>query len=94
MSEQPPTRVLLVDDHDLIRDGLAGVFRLEPSMRVLGDAKTVTSALEMFHELPNPDKQLIVLAGTAHNLGLSYNRNMFWHAAHSFLTMPPMIVSV
>ena len=29
MNEQPPTRVLLVDDHDLIRDGLAGVFRLE-----------------------------------------------------------------
>jgi DNA-binding NarL/FixJ family response regulator len=54
MSEQPPTRVLLVDDHDLIRDGLTGVFRLEPSMRVLGDAKTVTSALEMFHEL-RPD---------------------------------------
>jgi DNA-binding NarL/FixJ family response regulator len=54
MSEQPPTRVLLVDDHDLIRDGLAGVFRLEPSMHVLGDAKTVTSALEMFHEL-RPD---------------------------------------
>jgi DNA-binding NarL/FixJ family response regulator len=43
-----------VDDHDLIRDGLAGVFRLEPSMRVLGDAKTVASALEMFHEL-RPD---------------------------------------
>jgi hypothetical protein len=48
----------------------------------------------MFHELPNPDKQLIVLAGTAHNLGLSYNRNLFWHAAHSFLTMPEMVVSV
>jgi DNA-binding NarL/FixJ family response regulator len=54
MSEQPPTRVLLVDDHDLIRDGLAGVFRLQPSMQVLGDAKTVTGALEMFHEL-RPD---------------------------------------
>ncbi len=54
MSEQPPTRVLLVDDHDLIRDGLAGVFRLEPSMEVLGDAKTVTAALAMFHEL-QPD---------------------------------------
>jgi DNA-binding NarL/FixJ family response regulator len=51
MIQQPPTRVLLVDDHDLIRDGLAGVFRLEPSMEVLGDAKTVRMALEMFHEL-------------------------------------------
>ena len=51
MNEQAATRVLLVDDHDLIRDGLAGVFRREPSMEVLGDAKTVSSALEMFHEL-------------------------------------------
>jgi pimeloyl-ACP methyl ester carboxylesterase len=55
---------------------------------------TEEDILEMFHELPNQDKQLIVLPGTAHNLGLSYNRNIFWHAAHSFLTMPPMIVSV
>ena len=55
---------------------------------------TEEDILEMFHELPNPDKQLIVLAGTAHNLGLSYNRNLFWHAAHSFLTMPPMEVTV
>ncbi|HET7195466.1 MAG TPA: response regulator transcription factor [Nocardioides sp.] len=54
MNEQAATRVLLVDDHDLIRDGLAGVFRREPSMEVLGDAKTVSSALEMFHEL-GPD---------------------------------------
>jgi DNA-binding NarL/FixJ family response regulator len=54
MNEQAATRVLLVDDHDLIRDGLAGVFRREPSMEVLGDAKTVSSALDMFHEL-RPD---------------------------------------
>ena len=38
MNEPTTTRVLLVDDHDLIRDGLAGVFRREPSMDVLGDA--------------------------------------------------------
>jgi DNA-binding NarL/FixJ family response regulator len=54
MNEQAATRVLLVDDHDLIRDGLAGVFRREPSMDVLGDAKTVSSALDMFHQL-RPD---------------------------------------
>jgi DNA-binding NarL/FixJ family response regulator len=54
MNEQPPTRVLLVDDHDLIRDGLAGVFRHEPSMEVLGDAKSVTTAVEMVREL-RPD---------------------------------------
>jgi DNA-binding NarL/FixJ family response regulator len=48
------TGVLLVDDHDLIRDGLTGVFRREPAMEVLGDAKTVKTAIELFHEL-RPD---------------------------------------
>jgi DNA-binding NarL/FixJ family response regulator len=54
MSEQPPTRVLLVDDHDLIRDGLAGVFGLEPTMEVVGTAKTVASALALYDQL-RPD---------------------------------------
>ena len=48
------TRVLLVDDHDLIRDGLAGVFGLEPTMEVVGAAKTVQEALAMDSEL-EPD---------------------------------------
>jgi DNA-binding NarL/FixJ family response regulator len=54
MTEQPPIRVLLVDDHDLIRDGLTGVFGLEPGMMVVGTAKTVTSALELYGQL-GPD---------------------------------------
>ena len=54
MSEQTPTRVLLVDDHDLIRDGLTGVFGLEPEMQVVGTAKSVTAALAIIHEL-HPD---------------------------------------
>jgi DNA-binding NarL/FixJ family response regulator len=54
MPSDKTTSVLLVDDHDLIRDGLTGVFRREPDMEVLGDAKTVKTALEMFHEL-RPD---------------------------------------
>ncbi len=52
MSDSPlPTTVLLVDDHDLIRDGLAGVFALEPSMQVVGAAKTVTEALALDEKL-------------------------------------------
>jgi DNA-binding NarL/FixJ family response regulator len=54
MTEQPPIRVLLVDDHDLIRDGLTGVFGLEPGMMVVGTAKTVASALELYGQL-GPD---------------------------------------
>ena len=54
MSEQPQTRVLLVDDHDLIRDGLAGVFGLEPTMEVVGTAKNVAAALALYDQL-RPD---------------------------------------
>lgn len=53
MSE-PVTSVLLVDDHDLIRQGLAGVFALDPTMTVIGEAKTVAEALAMDADL-EPD---------------------------------------
>ncbi len=53
MSE-PVTTVLLVDDHDLIRQGLAGIFALDPTMTVVGEAKTVAEALAMDADL-EPD---------------------------------------
>lgn len=46
MSE-PSTTVLLVDDHDLIREGLVGVFGMQPGMEVVGEAKNVQEALSM-----------------------------------------------
>jgi DNA-binding NarL/FixJ family response regulator len=54
MNDQPVTRVLLVDDHDLIRDGLVGVFGLEPMMEVVGTAKNVATALALYDQL-RPD---------------------------------------
>jgi DNA-binding NarL/FixJ family response regulator len=54
MSEATATRVLLVDDHDLIRDGLTMVFTAEPTTEVVGAAKTVAEALVMYDEL-KPD---------------------------------------
>jgi DNA-binding NarL/FixJ family response regulator len=54
MNEQPVTRVLLVDDHDLIRDGLSGAFGLEPGMQVVGTAKNVATALALYADL-KPD---------------------------------------
>ena len=44
------TTVLLVDDHDLIRDGLTGVFSAQPDMEVLGAAATVAEAIAMYDE--------------------------------------------
>ena len=46
--------VMLVDDHELIRTGLAGVFDLQPDMHVAGQAGSVREALARFAEL-RPD---------------------------------------
>jgi DNA-binding NarL/FixJ family response regulator len=42
------TRVLLVDDHELIRDGLSGVFSAQEDMEVVGAAKSVAEAMDMY----------------------------------------------
>ena len=44
------TTVLLVDDHELIRNGLATAFSLDPSMTVVAQAGSVGQALDAFAE--------------------------------------------
>lgn len=48
------TTVLLVDDHELIRTGLSGMFNLDPDMAIVGVASTVSEALSKYDEL-QPD---------------------------------------
>ena len=40
-------RILLVDDHEIVRHGLAQVFEQEPGMEVIGQAESGEQALEM-----------------------------------------------
>jgi alpha-beta hydrolase superfamily lysophospholipase len=47
--------------------------------------------LGFYARLPNPDKQLVKIAGLAHTAILGVNRARFWHALHSFLAMPPRV---
>lgn len=42
---QPPTTVLLVDDHELIRQGLRHAFDRDPQFRVIAEAGSVAEAL-------------------------------------------------
>jgi hypothetical protein len=44
--------------------------------------------LDFFSKLPNPDRQLAILPGMAHSLTLGLNRQLYWHVASSFLSMP------
>ena len=55
---------------------------------------TEADLLDFYNQLPNPDRQFITLPGMAHTLVLGTNRELFWHASHSFLSMPKPLVTV
>jgi two-component system, NarL family, invasion response regulator UvrY len=46
------TRVLIVDDHALIREGLKKILREEPDMVVAGEARDAEEALSLLHGTP------------------------------------------
>ena len=58
MSENSPIRVLLVDDHLLFRDGLAGLIGSQADMQVVGEAGDGLEALVMAQNL-RPDVVLM-----------------------------------
>lgn len=58
MSE--PIRILIVDDHAVVRKGLAMVLRLEPSLEVVGEAQNGREGLEAAARL-QPDLVLVDL---------------------------------
>lgn len=47
MIERKPTRVLLVDDHTVLRDGLRRIFEHEPDLEIVGEADTAEAALDL-----------------------------------------------
>ncbi len=55
-----PIRILIVDDHAVVRKGLAMVLRLEPGLEVVGEAENGRAGLEMARQL-NPDIALVDL---------------------------------
>jgi pimeloyl-ACP methyl ester carboxylesterase len=67
---------------------------LAPVLLVRGEydgIATVADIEEFFNKLPNGDRQLIILPGTAHSLTLATNRQLFWHVTRAFLEMPAPI---
>lgn len=57
---QPPVRLLLVDDHPLMREGIAAVVQQQPDMVIVGEAANGAEAVERFAEL-QPDVTLMDL---------------------------------
>jgi DNA-binding NarL/FixJ family response regulator len=60
MSVVPKIRVLVIDDHPVVRHGLASMLRYAPDLEVLGEAADGAEGLRMLHEL-RPDLALIDL---------------------------------
>jgi CheY-like chemotaxis protein len=46
-----PVRVMVVDDHKVMRDGLSTMLRLEPGLRVIGEAEDGEEAVEKVRSL-------------------------------------------
>lgn len=49
-----PLQILLVDDHALVREGLASLINAQPDMQVIGEAGSVREAIAQAHAL-HPD---------------------------------------
>jgi pimeloyl-ACP methyl ester carboxylesterase len=54
---------------------------------------TVADLQDFFSQLPNGDRQFVIIPGAAHSLVLATNRALFWHAMQSFLTMPAPVAT-
>ena len=56
-----PIRILIADDHAVVRDGLAAIVEFEPDMTVAGHARNGLEAIAQFREI-RPDVVLMDLA--------------------------------
>ena len=60
MKDNQTIQILCVDDHELVREGIATLINHQPDMKLVGEAATGAEALDRFREL-EPDVTLMDL---------------------------------
>jgi pimeloyl-ACP methyl ester carboxylesterase len=68
-----------------------------PVMMIRGEfdgIATMEDLLAFYVKLPNGDREFSLMPGMAHSVVWGINRQMFWHAMHSFLTNPKATATV
>jgi len=69
---------------------------LAPVLMIRGihDGNSTTADLiDFFQQLPNGDRQFVILPHTAHSPGYSNNRHLLWYATRNFLAAPAAVAS-
>lgn len=59
MTSEPPIRIVLVDDHALVRDGLRALLSATSRIEVVGEAESGEAALSLLEKQPLPDVLLV-----------------------------------
>lgn len=72
--QQCPARILVVDDHPIIREGLSALLVAQPDMVVCGEASNISGALKIVTDL-GPDVAVVDIALNGEN-GLDLVRRM------------------
>lgn len=52
MNSSNPTRIVLVDDHALVREGIRALLAVMPRIEVVGEAESAAEALELLGRVP------------------------------------------
>ena len=69
---------------------------LSPVLMIRGEHdgnSTNEDLLDFYRQLPNGDRQFVILPHTAHSPGYSNNRHLLWYAVKNFLAAPAPVAS-